>query len=209
VNGFHPLAVVAVLNFAAAVSPGPAFLLVTRTAAVSKRPVALATVAGTVTASIIWAAAALLGWELFLARMATVYRFLEIGGGLYLCSIGWSTWQNAPQPLPESERHASGSVNAKFRKGLLLGLSNPEVVVFFGTIFTSVFTPCTPSSVRWAALVVIFVNESFWYASVALAFGTPTIRKMYGRWKILTERFFGSVLVFFGLRLVCSGGRHR
>ena len=208
-NGFHPLAVVAALNFAAAVSPGPAFMLVTKTAAVSNRPVALATAAGTVTASTIWAAAALLGWEFFLVQVATFYRFLEIAGGLYLCFIGWSTWQSAPKPLPESERHASGSASVGFRKGLLLGLSNPKVIVFFGTIFTSVFTPSTPSTVRWAALLVILVNETLWYASVAVVFGTPTFREIYRRWKIPTERFFASILVFFGLRLVWSGGRHR
>jgi len=60
-NGLHPLVAVAMLNFAATVSPGPAFMLVTKTATTSRRPVALATAAGTVTASIIWASGCTLG----------------------------------------------------------------------------------------------------------------------------------------------------
>src|SRR5256885_6616289 len=46
-----PLAAVAALNLAAAISPGPAFVLITRTAAASCRSSALRAAAGTVAAS--------------------------------------------------------------------------------------------------------------------------------------------------------------
>jgi threonine/homoserine/homoserine lactone efflux protein len=57
-SALTPLAAVAALNLAAAMSPGPAFVLITRTAAASSRSSALEAAAGTVAASVLWAAAA-------------------------------------------------------------------------------------------------------------------------------------------------------
>jgi len=205
----HPLLTVAALNLAAAVSPGPAFVLITQTAASSRRRVAWAAAAGTVAASLTWAAAALLGWQLVLARVASIYRLLEVGGGLYLCLIGWSTWHHAADPLPVPAAGGGGSPTVGFRKGLLLGLSNPKVIVFFGTIFTTVFAPATPVRVRWAALLVVFVNETLWYGSIATLFGTSAIQRTYMKLKVHAERFFGGLLCAFGVRLVWSGGRAR
>jgi threonine/homoserine/homoserine lactone efflux protein len=207
VTDFQPLLSVAALDLAAAMSPGPAFVLITHTAASSKRPVAWATAAGTVAGSLIWAAAALLGWQLLLARAASIYRFLQIGGGLYLCFIGWSTWRHAADPLPPLTEDAGHTVHDGFRKGLLLGLSNPKVIVFFGTVFTALFTPSTPAWVRWSALLVILVNETAWYGSLATVFGISVIRRTYARLKVIAERFFGAVLMVFGARLVWNGSR--
>jgi len=102
-----------------------------------------------------------------------------------------------------------GSPTVGFRKGLLLGLSNPKVIVFFGTIFTTVFAPATPVRVRWAALLVVFVNETLWYGSIATLFGTSAIQRTYMKLKVHAERFFGGLLCAFGVRLVWSGGRAR
>jgi len=206
---FQPLITVAILNLAAAVSPGPAFVLITQTAASSRRRVAWAAAGGTVAASLLWAAAALLGWQLVLARVAGVYRFLEIAGGLYLAFIGWSTWRHAADPLPQMGACGGSSSSVGFRKGLLLGLSNPKVIVFFGTIFTTLFRPSTPAIVRWAALGVIFINETVWYVSLATLFATSMIQRTYRRIKTHMERLFGGLLIIFGARLVWSGSRAR
>jgi threonine efflux protein len=205
----HPLVAVALLNLAAAVSPGPAFMLVSQSAALSKRNVAWATAFGTVAASVTWAAAALLGMQLLLARVAGLYRFLEIGGGLFLLFFGWSTWRDAAKPLSHSESNRRGTAAGGFRKGLLLGLSNPKVIVFFGTIFTTLFNSSTPTSVRWLALLVVFVNESLWYGGVATLFGAQSVRAFYARWKSSVERLFGGLFTIFGIRLVWDGSRFR
>jgi threonine efflux protein len=206
-NSIHPLVTVALLNLAAAASPGPAFMLVSRTAAVGTRGVALATALGTALASVSWAAAALLGMQIILARFALIYRLLEIGGGIYLFFLGWSTWKNAGTPLRTYGANSRATCATGFRSGLLLGLSNPKVIVFFGTIFTTLFTPSTSMLVRWSALLVVLVNETVWYTTVATLFGTRRIRNMYARMKSGIERIFGGLFVLFGSRLLWRGAR--
>ena len=202
----HPLITVAALNMAAAMSPGPAFVLVTNTAASSRRDVALSTAAGTALASVTWAVAAVLGLQLVLAKAAAAYRTFEIFGGFYLGYVGWQFFRHARSPLPQFQAAQTGRAMG-FRKGLLLGLSNPKVIVFFGTIFAALFTPQTPVALRWLAVAVVMVNETVWYVTLATAFGAAPVRQTYLRIKAPAERVFGGVLGFFGARLVWTGLR--
>ena len=201
-----PLAAVAALNLAAAMSPGPAFVLITRTAAASSRSSALKAAAGTVAASVIWAAAALLGVQVILAQAAGVYRAFQVAGGVYLCVIGSVMWRHAADPMPTGSA-ADVQLRGAFTKGLLLGLSNPKVVVFFGTIFTTAFAPSTPAAVKWAALLVVLGNESIWYGSLALCFGSSLVQRRYRRVKAGLERIFGALLTVFGAKLAWSGAQ--
>jgi threonine/homoserine/homoserine lactone efflux protein len=201
-----PLAAVAAMNLAAAMSPGPAFVLITRTAAASTRSAALKAAAGTVAASLIWATAALLGLQVILTQAAGLYRAFQLLGGLYLCLIGVAMWRHAPEAMPTASGAETHGRDA-FTKGLLLGLSNPKVVVFFGTIFTTAFARSTPTGLKWAALLVVFGNESVWYGSLALCFGSSPVQRIYGRVKTSLERIFGALLMVFGVKLAWQGAQ--
>lgn len=202
----RPLLELAVLNLMAAMSPGPAVMLVSRTAASSKRDVALSMASGVILGSVIWATAAVLGLEIILTKAAAVYRLIEIAGGIYLGFIGAQVFRHAPSPMPEAQV-LKANRTAAFRKGLLLNLSNPKVVVFFGTVFAALFHPQTPPAVRWLAIPVVFFDETLWYLTLATAFGSSPVRRAYARIKAPAERVFGSLLGFFGARLVWSGVR--
>ena len=205
-NAWTPLAAVAALNLAAAMSPGPAFVLITRTAAASNRPSALKAAAGTVAASVLWAAAALLGLQVLLTQAAGLYRAFQVAGGVYLCAIGIVMWRHAADAMPTASG-ADTHVRGAFTKGLLLGLSNPKVVVFFGTVFTTAFAPSTPAAVKWAALLVVLGNESIWYGLLALCFGSSLVQRRYRRVKASLERIFGALLLAFGVKLMWNGAR--
>jgi threonine/homoserine/homoserine lactone efflux protein len=195
----RPLATIAALNLAAAMSPGPAFLLVSRTAAGSTRRSALLTATGTASASVIWAAAALLGLQVILIKAAGIYHLLQFIGGLYLCFIGLSIWRGAGVPLPPVM--PVGVQRNSYRRALLLGLSNPKVIVFFGTIFTTAFDPSAPAAFKWAALLVVLLIETTWYTSVATLFGISPIQRAYCKMKKALERTFGGLMFVFGGRL--------
>jgi threonine efflux protein len=203
----RPLATIAALNLAAAMSPGPAFLLVSRTAAGSTRRSALLTAVGTSSASVIWAAAALLGVQVILMKAANVYHVLQFAGGLYLCFIGLSIWRGAGVPLPEMA--PAGPQRGSYRRALLLGLSNPKIIVFFGTIFTTAFDPSAPPAFKWAALLVVLVIETSWYLSVATLFGISPIQRAYRKMKKALERTFGGLMFVFGGRLTWASVQTR
>jgi threonine/homoserine/homoserine lactone efflux protein len=159
-----------------------------------------------VAASVSWAIAAVLGLQVALAQAAGVYRIFELLGGLYLCWIGVAMWRGAPGELPSAGPELPAA-SSPFRKGLTLGLSNPKVIVFFGTIFTTAFAVGTPGAVKWAAVLVVFCVESFWYTTLALCFGVPPVRRAWQKLKARFERVFGGLLFAFGAKLAWGGLR--
>jgi threonine efflux protein len=204
----RPLATIAALDLVAAMSPGPAFLLVSRSAAGSTRRSALLTAAGTASSAVIWAGAALLGLQVILMKAAGIYHVLQFAGGLYLCFIGLSIWRGASAPLPVVI--PSGAVERNsYRRALLLGLSNPKIIVFFGTIFTTAFDPSAPAAFKWAALLVVLVIETTWYTSVATLFGISPIQRAYRKMKKALERTFGGLMFLFGGRLTWASVQAR
>lgn len=86
-DGTQALLTVAALNLVAAMSPGPAFVLVTQIASSSTRRDAFAAAAGTVLASLMWAAAALLGMQAVLLKTASLYRLFQFAGDCTCASL--------------------------------------------------------------------------------------------------------------------------
>ena len=57
-----------------------------------------------------------------------------------------------------------------FLRALLLQLSNPKIMVFFGSIFLSLLPAQSPGWLDGAALAIVAVNEFTWFALLALLF---------------------------------------
>lgn len=142
---------------------------------------------------------------MLLAKAAWAYRMLQVAGGAYLAFLGVAMWRLAPAPLMIDGAAMRATQQNAFWQGLSLGLSNPKVVVFFGTVFTTAFTPASPTLVRWAALLIVLGNESVWFGGLAMAFGRPLVRRIYARAKARLERLFGLLLLSFGAKLLWGG----
>ena len=199
------LAGIGAVQLMAAMSPGPAFLVVTRISVGESRRAALGAAFGVATAALLWAVAATLGMHLLLAEAAWLYGALKLVGGLYLVWLGIQAWRHAAQPLaPATEGVVAMNAWEAWRLGFSTNLANPKVIVFFGSIFVTLFTPERPSWVRGAALIVVAVNESGWYATVALLFSSRPAQAAYRRAKRWIDRATGAVMMIFGLRLILT-----
>ena len=198
------LAGVWAVNLLGAMTPGPAFVMITRISAGQSRPAALAAAAGAALGVLVWATAATLGIQVLLARAMAVYVGLQIAGALYLLWLGVKAWRHAGQGgLPRGQARTMRPRDA-FRTGLLTNLSNPKVMVFFGSIFVALFPSGTPLWVRLAALGIVAVNEPLWYGSVALVFSSAPVQAAYRRAQRWNDRAAGTVMLAFGLHLLAS-----
>jgi RhtB (resistance to homoserine/threonine) family protein len=199
------LAGIAGLNLLGAASPGPAFFVVSRMAAGQSRRAGLAAALGVSTATVIWAFAAIHGLALLLSEAAWLFRIMQGLGGAYLVYLGWQAFRHAPEPLPRFDP-ASDPVRGPtaYRRGFMVNMTNPKVMVFFGSVFASVYAPGLPEWTNLAVLAVIALDEVAWYTVVALAFSTRPAQAAYGRAKRWIDRAFGAFLALFGLRLLWS-----
>ena len=86
---------VAMVHLIALMSPGPDFFFVSQTAASRSRKEAMMGVIGITLGVLVWAAVALMGLHLILQKMAWLHQIITVGGGLYLCWMGWQLMKSA------------------------------------------------------------------------------------------------------------------
>lgn len=198
---------VALVNMLGAMSPGPAFVLVSRSAAGESRQTAFALTLGVSGAVLAWGAATLFGLQILLVRAAALYRALQLGGALYLLWLGLMAWRRAGAGHDRPERAAGGRPRSA-RRALLFGFStnlgNPKLIAYFTSIFVAIIPPAAPFWLRLAALGVVGLTDFTWYCLVVLAFSSRPMQELYRRLARWIERLAGTAMIAFGTRILAS-----
>lgn len=195
-----------------AMSPGPSFVMVARTA-VASRGDGLAAALGMGAGGLVFAIAALAGLQAAFLAVPGLYLAIKGFGGAYLIYLGLRIWRGARQPLAMTQDAAGTSPRQQGRGGrtFLLGLatqvSNPKTAVVYASIFAAFLPREVPLVLALAVPVVIFCIETGWYAIVALALSSAAPRSAYLRYKVWIDRAAGGVMGLLGLRLVWSAVR--
>lgn len=194
------------LHLMGAMSPGPAFVMTVRTAAVEGfRPAAFAAL-GLATGAVIWALAALLGLTALFQVAPAALLALKLAGAAYLIWLALQMLRHAEAPLPqvEAEGPTPRTIGSAFRLGLLTQLANPKIAVFFGAVFVGMVPQDASVLAMAAILAMIFVNEALWYGFVGRVFSLTWVRAAYGRAKRWVDRAFGVLIGGFGIKIAAT-----
>jgi threonine/homoserine/homoserine lactone efflux protein len=193
----------ALVHLLAVASPGPSTMLIIQTSAVAGRRGGLLAALAMMVGALCWAAAALFGLQALFAHFDWLYLAFRIAGGLYLIYLAVMLWRHAKDPLPElavaSTSHLTGWQG--FARALLLQLSNPKIMVFFGSIFLSVLPQHMPGWMQGTVLAIVAIDEFTWFALLSLLFSGGPARAFYRKAKFWLDRFMGGALALLGLRL--------
>ena len=194
-----------------AMSPGPSFVMVARTA-VASRSSGLAAALGMGVGGLVFAIAALAGLQAAFLAVPALYLAIKGFGGAYLVYLGVRIWRGAQQPLAVAQAEAGAGVPGRprartFLLGLATQVSNPKTAVVYASIFAAFLPREVPLVLALAVPVVIFCIETGWYTVVALALSSATPRAAYLRYKAWIDRAAGGVMGLLGLRLVWSAVR--
>ena len=192
------------VDLAAAMSPGPNFVLVSQSAGNRDRKTALAVVAGFALSNLLWCVAVMLGLAALFRVVPQVYAAVRIVGGLYLMFLGIQLWRKSDKPIVRNSANDSGSLVKAFVRGTLTNLTNPKSAVYFASIFVLFIQPAIPVWVRWIAVAIVIADTLLWYGFVALVFSTRRVQRGYRRATHTVDRVAGALMVAFGTRLVVS-----
>ncbi|HAL0829915.1 TPA: LysE family transporter [Escherichia coli] len=167
---------VAMVHIVALMSPGPDFFFVSQTAVSRSRKEAMMGVLGITCGVMVWAGIALLGLHLIIEKMAWLHTLIMVGGGLYLCWMGYQMLRGALKkeavsaPAPQVELAKSGR----------------------GT------------TARWGIFALIIVETLAWFTVVASLFALPQMRRGYQRLAKWIDGFAGALFAGFGIHLIIS-----
>ena len=204
------LAGLAFANMLGIISPGPAFLMVSRAAAGRDLRTAVGLAAGVSIAAASWAAMACFGIALLIAAYRPVYEAIELAGGVYLIWLGIDAWRHsgasagapAAAAAAAPRRSGHGGLARAVLTGAMLSLGNPKIVIFFSSIFVALLPADAPLWLRLAVVAIVAVQEITWYTTVAFVFSRPRVQAAYRRASTWIERALGTVLVGLGARIL-------
>jgi threonine/homoserine/homoserine lactone efflux protein len=193
-----------------AMSPGPSFVMVVRTAAAYSRRDGLAAALGMGIGGLTFAILALAGLQALLMQVEWLYLILKVAGAGYLIYLGVLIWRGARTPLAMD--NAEG-IRGGWRKSFLVGLgtqiSNPKTAIWYASVFAA-FLPAQPP--LWMVLTlppIIFAIEFGWYTIVALAFSAAKPRALYLGAKLWVDRAAGGIVCLLGGKLILEAVRGR
>ena len=205
-----PLLGIAGAMIVGAMSPGPSFVMVARTAVSSSRGGGLAAALGMGAGGIVFAVAALVGLQAAFLAVPALYLGVKLLGGAYLVYLGIRIWRGAREPLAVSQEEGSPGTRGNGWRAFLLGMgtqiSNPKTAVVYASIFAAFLPREVPLALALAVPAVIFCIETGWYSIVALALSSAAPRSAYLRYKAWIDRAAGGVMVLLGVKLL-SGAR--
>ncbi|HGM5056634.1 TPA: threonine export protein RhtC [Serratia marcescens] len=196
---------VALVHLIALMSPGPDFFFVSQTAASRSRREAMMGVVGISLGIVVWAGVALMGLHLILQKMAWLHQIIMVGGGIYLCWMGWQLLRSAraqqAQPAAETQV-ALPKAGRSFIRGFLTNLSNPKAVIYFGSVFSLFVGDSVGAGARWGLFLLIVAETFVWFSLVAVVFALPTMRRGYQRLAKWIDGVAGVLFTGFGLHLI-------
>ena len=196
---------IVLIHLAAAISPGPSFVVSVRTAAAEGFGVASALALGFGLGAALWASAAMAGLALLFELVPVLFATMKLVGAAFLLFIAWMMWRHAADPLEQPAvaarpRSALGAI----RFGFVTFASNPKPAVFFGAVFAGLVPPDAPLAWKAAILAAVFLNETLWYVVVARVFSLPRARAAYTRAKTWIDRAFGTLIALFAAKIATT-----
>ncbi|MCT4707390.1 threonine export protein RhtC [Enterobacteriaceae bacterium H11S18] len=198
---------VAVLHIVALVTPGPDFFFVSQTAVSRSRKEAMMGVLGITGGVMVWSGVALLGLNLILEKMAWLHSIIMVGGGLYLCWMGYQMLRGAFKKEVATEEAPAVELahgGRSFLKGLLTNLSNPKAIIYFGSVFSLFVGDNVGGAERWGLFVMIALETFAWFTIVASLFALPKMRRGYQRLAKWIDGMAGALFTGFGIHLIIS-----
>jgi threonine/homoserine/homoserine lactone efflux protein len=185
--------------------PGPNVALIVANNIAFGARYGLLTVAGTSSAMIVQLGIVALGMTEALLAAASWFGWIRWLGVIYLVWLGIKEWRAPPVDLTRTKPEPK-SAKEIYGRGLLVSLSNPKTLLFYGAFFPQFVQPERDIGLQVAVLSVTFLALSI------LIDGTWAMTAGQMRWLLaprgrLRSRLSGVLLMGAGLGLAMARAR--
>jgi homoserine/homoserine lactone efflux protein len=184
------------------VIPGPNVALIVANSVAHGARFGLLSVAGTSSAVVVQLSLTVLGATAVLNVLAASFDWLRWLGVIYLVWLGVAAWRAPAVDLARVGPQAR-SARLIFARGLLVGLTNPKTLLFYGAFLPQFITPGPTASDQLLLLAVTFLVVAVILDS-AWALLAGRLRGLLLAHARLRNRLTGGLLVGAGLGLALA-----
>jgi len=184
--------------------PGPAVVLVMKSAVARGRRTALVTAAGVFVADLIWVLASVVGLTALLVSSQTAFEVLRYAGAAYLLYLGVRLLLTRDvDSLRGSVTLPSVTWRRAFTEGLLCDLSNPKTLIVFASVIPQFLAVGSSGPLDALVLGVVFAVLGFGSLLIySVVFGAARGLVSQARVFRAVMRGGGALLAAFGVALV-------
>ena len=199
---------VAAMWFAAVVTPGPNFLVTTRTALLQSRTRGVQAALGVASGAVVWGfLGGVLRHPRALRRSALAPPRPAPGGSAYLVFLGARMLLASFKRGTIDEVAREPRAGSAFRLGLVTTFANPQSALSTASMFAASL-PSNPSlALGFEAVGVMAAISATWYGLVALVLSAAGAAGYFTKLRRWVDRAAGLALVGFGARLAVGGER--
>jgi threonine/homoserine/homoserine lactone efflux protein len=192
-------------------SPGPSALLCISDGVKFGNKKTIPTILGGAVAALMLMFISAVGLGAILVASETLFFVIKLTGAFYLIYLGWMSWKEGSIKVETNLANENNLVNysfySLFRKGFMVGISNPKDLLFFIALFPSFMNAALPQMDQYVTLActwfVIDCTSMFMYAGIGSKI-SPWLSK--ASTMILVNRAVGSVFIVLGSALAISTG---
>lgn len=201
--------VLASVQLAATISPGPAFAVAVKGAVIYERKKALLIPLGLGLGVLVHVMFVLFGLSVVLTQSEILFRAIKYAGAAYLIYIGIKSMRAKPRKKEDIEdavpkAHKDISSLKAIQLGLLTNLLNPKALVFFTAVFTQFVSPETPIWMLVIYALTATLIEAGWFAGMTFVLTTQRVRAKFMAVSHWIDRVCGGLLTALGVRLALS-----
>jgi len=141
------------LALAAVLTPGPAMLAILGHALANGARPTIPVVLGNATGAVILIGASVAGLAALLASVPYGLLVLKWFGALYLAWLALRVWR---KPAPGPSQPAAPPAGSRYGTGVMIALSNPKALLFFGAVLPQFVDPTRPAMAQFAVMATTF-----------------------------------------------------
>lgn len=187
-----------------AITPGPAMLYVISTSVGFSRKAGIISSLGAAFGMFFHVLAVAFGLSALLLAVPFVFDIIKIAGALYLLYLGIKTI-TSKSSLAEAGGNREKGLKVVFYQGMLTGVINPKLALFF-LAFLPQFVDPSRGSVTWQLLFLgLVLDVVTMLVNLLIAFMSSLSRDLLqNNRKFITFQnwFAGSIFMFYGAQLV-------
>jgi threonine/homoserine/homoserine lactone efflux protein len=185
--------------------PGPNVALITANSVAYGTRYGLLTVAGTTAGIAVQLALTVIGMSAALAAVSQLLTIVHWGGIAYLLWIGFQQFRAEPVDLTRIKPEPRSS-RGIFGRAMLVAISNPKTLLFFGVLLPQFIDPSRPAGPQLAVLaatllVMAILLDGAWAVAAGRA------RMLLARHGRLRNRVSGGLLMTAGVGLALAQRR--
>lgn len=169
---FSSLCIFLLVLGAGAAIPGPDIVAILARALSHGFKNTLALISGILFGHALWTVAAALGLVVLVQTLGSAFVVIKFAAAIYLIYLAWNLW-NTHTEATLSSADNSNDRRSGFISGLLISLSNPKAMIFFGTVMPTVL-PIANLTVLQLVLVLFL--------------STTTMFIVFGTWAAVASR---------------------